>query len=72
LLVRPGQETWRDFIGDGGSADDDVALNGVAVLRAAKLKGFAKAEKHADKFDKDDTLVVIDPITLAVSVRRLQ
>lgn len=72
LLIRPGEDTWRDMVGDGGDADADASANGTTVIHADKLKGFKKADAKAKGFDKNDTVVVIDPLTLAVYASRIQ
>lgn len=72
IVVRPGEDTWRDVVGDGGDADEDGQLNGATVIRAGKLKGFKKPDKKTDRFRPNDTVVVIDPMTLAVHAGRIE
>ncbi|HEX2121774.1 MAG TPA: hypothetical protein VHL59_09040 [Thermoanaerobaculia bacterium] len=66
LLVRAGEGAWIAKVADGGPADDGAAGDGRTHVRAGKLHDYRGKGHKADKFRKDDLLIVLDPITLRI------
>jgi hypothetical protein len=65
LIVSPGDGAWMGTIGDGGSMDDDGAVNGNAAVAVEKVKHIKSNEqKRLTKINKGDVVVLIDPRTL--------
>lgn len=72
FLIRAGEAVWISTLGDGGLDDDDGVANAETVLRVEKLNDFRRRGKTAEKYKKDDAVIVLDPVSLRVYEERLK
>ncbi|HEX9983228.1 MAG TPA: hypothetical protein VGF69_08190 [Thermoanaerobaculia bacterium] len=69
LLIRAGHGVWFGAVADGGASDDDPLLDGKSRLKPPKLQDADKAaKKDPKKFEKADTIIVVEPVALRYAV----
>jgi hypothetical protein len=73
LVIRAGHGVWFATVADGGASDDDPNLDGKSRLKPEKLHDADKAtKKEAKRFEKADTIIVVEPVELRYSVIEVQ
>ncbi|HEX9984085.1 MAG TPA: hypothetical protein VGF69_12525 [Thermoanaerobaculia bacterium] len=73
LVIRAAHGVWFGTVADGGASDDDPNLDGKSRLKPEKLHDADKAaKKEAKRFEKADTIIVVEPVELRYSVIEVQ
>lgn len=66
MVARPGVGAWIAKIEDGTTADGDAAPDGEITALLEKLKPIGKSPAPPDDFQRDDVVVLANPLTLAI------
>lgn len=70
VLIRPDQGAWKAEVADGGQNDEDKQANGSSITTFERLKETEKNKKPPKELQKNDILIVIDPLTLGYMLVR--
>lgn len=66
MVARPGVGAWIAKIEDGTIADGDAAPDGEIIAALEKLTPVGKSPAPPDDFQRDDVVVLTNPLTLIV------